>query len=353
MHKKILFAVGGTGGHLFPAQALARELKQQSGEVEILFAGGGLGSNPFFHKLQFPFREIASSSPFRYGLFRSIFRIAKGMVQSLSLVREFQPDYILGFGSFYSFPLLAIARVRKIPYILVEANAHPGKVNRLFSAKAHLSALQFPIAAKQMRGKTCQVRIPKWSQELEETHIDCRQARKYFKLDPDRLTLLVFGGSQGARTINEAMVGISIDQPFQVLHICGKEQEVSQFQSRWKEKNIQAHVVAFEPKMHLAWHAADFAICRAGAGTCMEILDFAVPSLLIPWKGATEDHQTKNAQYLVQRKAACMLEEHNLEKLSCAIDGLIASGKELQETLLEMQKENIPDLTSLVMQEAP
>jgi len=349
--KKVLFAVGGTGGHLYPAQALARDLKESDSSVEILFAGGKLGSNPYFHKLQFPFRDITSATPFRGGLFRSFFRIARGLIQSLKLVREFSPDLVVGFGSFYSFPLLLAARIQRTPYLLVESNALPGKVNRLFSAKARLSALQFEIASKRLKGPASVAKIPHWSQQFADGYLTPEEARKSFGLDPNCLTLLIFGGSQGARAINEAIQSVALPSPIQVIHLCGADQDDRALSEKWKARGIASCVKPFENNMHLAWRAADLTICRAGAGTCAEVLESKTPALMIPWPGASEGHQRENARYLVEKGLAHSLEQEDLADLESALSRLFAERGALVERLEEVNREEIEDLSTLVMRQ--
>jgi len=349
--KKVLFAVGGTGGHLYPAQALARDLRDSDSKIEILFAGGRLGSNPFFHKLQFPFREIASATPFRGSVFRSLLGITRGLFQSLKLIGEFSPQLIVGFGSFYSFPLLAAARIKRIPYVLVESNALPGKVNRLFSAGAKLSALQFEVASNRLKGPSIVVKIPHRSQQMVEAYLPSEEARKSFGLDPNCLTLLIFGGSQGARAINEAIVKVNFPTHIQVIHLCGADQDDRALSEAWKSSGIPACVKPFEEKMHLAWQAADLAVCRAGAGTCAEALDSKTPALMVPWPGASDEHQRENARCLEERGLAYCLQQKNLSHLESALEKLIADREVLMENLQQVNREEIEDLSSLVMRQ--
>ncbi len=330
MSKKIIFAVGGTGGHLFPAQALARELKEQQSQLEILFGGGRLGSNQFFHKLKFPFREISSGSPLRSNPIKAVLQIGQGVRESIDLINDFSPDLVIGFGSFYSFPLLMASRIKKIPYILVESNTFPGKVNRLFSSKALVSAIQFPEAAQVLKGKTVSTKMPFWSQELNQVSLHPSEARKYYQLDPSIFTLLVFGGSQGAAAINQAVANLELDIPFQVLHFCGKAQDPSLLVKRYEERGIVACVKSFEDRMHVAWRAADLVICRAGAATLAEIEAFQVPAILIPWPGASDQHQHKNARVMEKLGGALFLEESNLKVLASKV-------KKAKEKLPEME----------------
>jgi UDP-N-acetylglucosamine--N-acetylmuramyl-(pentapeptide) pyrophosphoryl-undecaprenol N-acetylglucosamine transferase len=215
---KVLIATGGTGGHVFPAQELGKELGAQG--FEILFAGGKLNTNKYFKRGVFPHAEVASSSLFR-GNF--LWKIAKGIWQSLKLITDFSPDLVVGFGSFYTFPILLAAKLKKIPFVLFEPNAIPGKVNRFFSRWAVASAVQFSEAGTQMKGNCIEVKMP----TSEKSRTPPEEARDYFYLAPDRFTFLVFGGSQGAQSINHffseaiALLGKERSQ-FQVIHVAGK-----------------------------------------------------------------------------------------------------------------------------------
>lgn len=289
MPKRILFAVGGTGGHLFPAQALARELKE---EEEILFAGHGLLANRYFHKELFPYREIPSSTPRKD--IHSWMTIGKGAAKSWQLFKEFAPTLVIGFGSFHSFPLLLVAWLQNIPYVLFESNATAGQVNRLFASQAMGIAIQFEEASASLKGQGVVVNVPIW---CKEKTITCEEARLHYGLHPNRQTLLVFGGSQGADAINRAV--IEMNSSFQVIHFTGDR--VEEVRSHYEKKGIPAHVAAFESHMQRAYLAADLAICRAGAVTLAELLAFELPALLIPWPGAVDNHQEKNAKVFADR----------------------------------------------------
>lgn len=347
--KKILFAVGGTGGHLFPAQALARDLKELNREIDILFGGGKLGSNHFFHALKFPFREVTSSSPFRTHPVKAAFQIGRGILESFDLIKEFSPDLIIGFGSFYSFPILATARLKGIPYILVESNVLPGRVNRLFSSKALFSAVQYEETGQILKGKTIPAKMPLWAQENEGRVFATADARQHYRLDPEVFTLLVFGGSQGAEAINRAVVNLELNEPFQVLHFCGKNQDADSIQKRYQERGIAACVKHFEEQMHIAWRAADLAISRAGAGTMAEMEIFHVPAILIPWPGATDLHQHQNAKTMEKIGGALLLEEHEIDKLGEKIQKLVLKLPEMRNNLKTYREREIDHLATLVL----
>lgn len=310
--KKILFAVGGTGGHIFPAQALARDLKEKEPDLQILFAGSKLTSNNYFKKELFGFYEIESESPFRKNPLQALLKIIKGLRKSFSLIKQYSPDLIVGFGSFHSFPLLLAAKWKKLPYILFESNVIPGKVNRFFSAQAKYTAIQFEETKLHLKGKTLLIQMPSWYKKHQNSSLSAAEARQYFGLSKDLFTILIFGGSQGALRINEAAKEISVNFPFQILHFCGRDQNRENLSNYYQQRGIIALVKPFEDRMDIAWRAASLVVCRSGAGTLAELLDYQVPAILVPWPGASDDHQKKNAEVFVKNQGAFILLQKDL-----------------------------------------
>lgn len=285
-------SAGGTGGHLFPAQAVAESLK----EYEILFVAGGLQSSRFFDRVQFPYKEISSATfslAKPHKLLRSASRIVKGSFQSHQIIRSFSPDLVVGFGSFYTLPLLLAAKMHRIPIILHEQNAHAGRVNRLFSRFAHTTAVTFPV---DLKGNLQQVRFPLRSQKKEDPW-------HYFGLERGEPVLLVYGGSQGALRLNELFLeAITHLSGYQVLHFTGDHftgEKCESIQRFYEKLGIRHCVKPFEPNIHLALEIADLAICRAGAGTIADLIEKERPAILIPFPHATADHQRKNGLHFV------------------------------------------------------
>lgn len=344
---KILLAVGGTGGHLFPAQALARDLKG----MEILFAGSGLSKNQYFDKTLFSFKEIESgtflTSHFKRNV-KGFFSFLKGIKQSFQLLKEYQPDLVIGFGSYHMAPLLLAVRLKKVPFMLFAADTIPGKVIRFFSKRALISAIQFEEASNMLKGKTALVRMPFWNRESKVISKD--EATDYYCLDRDRFTILIFGGSQGAQAINQIVTEISLKIPFQVLHFVGHEKNREQICEAYRKRGIKACVKPFEDQMYYAWRAADVAICRAGASTLAEMLFYEVPAILIPYPYAADDHQKKNASVFETKiGGALSLSEKELSsvKLSLILEKLpiVSMKRKLREF---KTKEKRDDLATLV-----
>lgn len=306
MKKKVMIVVGGTGGHVYPSVSLANDLYKAEPGITLMFVGGDLKNNRFFEHKKFLNESVAcapvnSKNPFK--LFKNIIKIIKGVWQSRSIIRRFKPDLIVGFGSFHTFPTLVAAKLSKIPILLHESNSAPGKVNRLLSKHAVATGILFPETADFLKGKTFEVGVP-----LREGYnlgaSTKREARDYFFLEKDRITLLVFGGSQGAKKINQ-LVSEALcfyfeghKECIQVLHFLGEGESQKEFQELYETHDIKATVKNFETRMDLAWAAADLLISRAGASTIAEQMEFEVPGMLIPYPFASDAHQDKNANFM-------------------------------------------------------
>jgi len=305
MTKKILIATGGTGGHVYPAIALAQQLKDEYIDSEILFVGGGLSTNKHLDSRVFNSHTVccgtfSSKSP--KAIAEAFYDISKGIWQSHRLIREFKPNVIVGFGSYYAFPPLIAAKLLGIPLVLHEANIIPGKVNRLLARWAEVTGVHFPETVHLLRGEALEVGMP-LREEFLRTDTPQEVAREHFGLAPDIPTILVFGGSQGAKMINalvsEALSECNKDVQFQVLHLAGDEHRAHDVEFYYKLRGIKACVRAFEKQMQLAWRAANLVICRSGAGTIAEQLEFEVPGILIPYPKAAYNHQEHNADFMV------------------------------------------------------
>lgn len=304
MNKKIIITAGGTGGHTFPAQGLAQQLKNKDREFEILFVAGGLKTNRYFDREQFPFQEIVSSplvskNPIK--LLKGALTLVKGVYQSIKILKKFQPNLVIGFGSYYTVPILMAAKLLRIPILLHEANSIPGKANKWFAPFAICTGIHFPSTAPLLKGRTLEVGLP-LRQGYQKDLISADDARSYFKLNKDVKTLLIFGGSQGARAINvfiqEALKNGYRDS-LQVIHLTGNEKNVAELETFYRDNGIRHSVKAFESRMDYAWSAANAFIGRSGASTIAEAMEYEIPGLLIPYPHAAENHQEKNADFLV------------------------------------------------------
>lgn len=332
---KILIAAGGTGGHLYPAMHLGEELKQH----DIFFAGFGLQTSSFFDQNQFAFKEIVSHP---LGL-KFIPYCLKGTYQALCLLFKIKPDVIVGFGSYHTFPVLLAAMLLRKKIILFEANAALGKVNRFFSFAAKTIAFQFPVSHRK---QTLVSWLP-WNKEKREK-IPKNKALAFYGLPAEKKTALVFGGSQGAFFLNKiAPLVLAYCKNLQVIHITGGE--VEEVKKLYFCSSTLAVVIPFEKKMQMAYSAADYVISRSGAGTIAELIHFELPSLLIPYPHAAENHQKKNGDFLVTKGGARLIEqkEASLEKMIEEFQFILENEKEMKQNLKKIKGDVRNDIISL------
>lgn len=317
--KRILITAGGTGGHLYPAQALAQQLMKEEVVPEIFFVAGGLRTNRYFDRDRFSHQEILCSPLISRNpkqCFKGLIHLVKGIKQSVKILNKFQPDVVVGFGSYYTVPILIAASWLKIPIVLHEANSIPGKANRWLAPLASCIGLHFPSAKKFFnKARTFEVGLP-LREGYQFAAISKGQALDYFGLTNERKTLLICGGSQGAKAINEIMshcLPIFSKLDLQIIHLTGSDEMAKHLSSMYASHQIPSKVKAFESQMQMAWCAADGFIGRSGASTIAEAIEFEVPGLLIPYPHATDQHQEKNADFLVDTVgAAWKINELNL-----------------------------------------
>jgi len=339
MKKRILITVGGTGGHIYPAVALAHDLP----DCELLFVGGGLKNNRYFSQNSFPFEEVSCGTfslkrPFR--AISGVFKIGRGIRQSSKIIKKFRPDLVVGFGSYYTLPMLIAAKMKGIPILLHEANRIPGRVNKLFAPYVSLTGVHFPDT--KLSGKKEHIAMP-LRKGYQFGQVKQSEALQYFQLDPNKKTLLVFGGSQGAHAINRAVLQAlpSVAGRLQILHVAGDKANADFLEQEYSKLPLKYCVKPFENRMDLAWQAADLAICRSGAGTIAEAIEFQVPALYIPFPQAIDNHQEFNADFVVDHIGGGMrarerdLTPHSLAEILS--DWLNEDGKVLSEMKQALQ----------------
>ncbi|GAO44956.1 undecaprenyldiphospho-muramoylpentapeptide beta-N-acetylglucosaminyltransferase [Flavihumibacter petaseus] len=342
--KKIIIAGGGTGGHIFPAIAIANALKQQYPAVEILFVGAK-GKMEMEKVPQAGYRivglDIAGFN--RSSLIKNIglpFKLIKSFFQVRRIFRNFPPDAVVGVGGYSSFPVLRLAQQRNIPSFLHESNSFAGKANQMLGRKASLvfvsgNGMEKFFPANRIRVSGNPVRT-----NIVQLPADRESAIRSFGLDPAKTTVLVVGGSLGAKSINDA-IGAGLQQllqsNLQLIWQLGKGNLTVE-----REKLSQSGVCLkeFIPDMERAYAAADIIVSRAGAMAIAEIAVVQKPSILVPYPYAAEDHQTVNAMALVKQNAAIMVKDNEVQQR--LTDTIIAlAGDPLQQKAL---KQNITPL---------
>lgn len=362
MVKRIIIATGGTGGHIYPAIALAQQFAKEK-NTEILFIGGNLAKNRYFdHSFQHQSVSCgAFTNKYPHKLLKSCLSICKGIWQSRALINNFNPDIVIGFGSYYSFPPLVAAKLQGVPILLHEANSIPGKVNKLLAPYSLATGVNFPQTLNLLKGTRYEVGMP-LRNGFKKGNVPASAARDYYGLSHNVRTLLVFGGSQGANVISravlEALKLLEMTSVVQVIHITGDLRQQQELQEQYKNMGIRASVKMFEERMDLAWQAADLVVSRSGASSVAEQLEFEVPGILIPFAKAADDHQNHNADFLVKTVGgAFKLQERELElspmKLVKLLKELLENeGERLQRMRQSMseykRKARTHDLYSLI-----
>ncbi len=308
-----VIAAGGTGGHLFPGLAVAEVLVQRAHRVMLIISEKEIDSLATQGRGEFriervPGVGIQSKSPFALVKFALKFR--SGLAQVKALYRDFQPHAVLGMGGFTSTAPILAGRARKIPTFVHESNAIPGKANKLNARLVTRVLLGFEECAKFFSAGKCEITGTPIRTSLAE-RLEKGKALATFNLAPGRPTLLVMGGSQGARGINQALVAALpklASHPLQIIHLSGAADE-AMLRESYAKAGISAFVAAFHHHMEEAYSAADFVIARSGAASLTELSHFALPSILIPYPFAAEDHQTLNANIFERAGAATLLKE--------------------------------------------
>ncbi len=315
---RVAFAGGGTGGHLYPAIALADALRDRA---TILFIGSRNGIERTLVPAAGYELETIESRPLQRGIslgaLQTVAANAVGIAQGMNVMRGFQPDIVIATGGYVSFPAMAAARMLRpfglrAPLALLGPNARPGLANRLLAPMVDEVWGAFPDADPVFGRKYVYTGVPVRSSLL---HPNNRiEAARRLGLDPARRTILAMGGSQGARTINEAIAALvtrrALPADWQVLHICGeRDYEYMQAAQRSPFAENRVVLVPYLRDMADAYALCDLAIARAGASTLGELAALGIPALLVPYPFAAEDHQAHNAQKLADRGAAVVIED--------------------------------------------
>lgn len=352
---KVIVSGGGTGGHIYPAIAIANEIKMRYPQAEILFVGAkdkmemekvpqagyeikglwisGIQRKLTFSNLIFPFKLLSS------------------LWKANRIIRKFKPDVAIGTGGFASGPTLMVANRRKIPTLVQEQNSYPGITNKLLSKRAGKICVAydglerfFPLDKIKITGNPVR-------QDLLSVENKHNEGKTFFKLDADKKTVLIIGGSLGARRVNqliEAELDFFKNENVQLIWQCGKlyYQAYEKYNSL---ENVQVH--QFLNKMDYAYAAADFIISRAGASSVSELCIVGKPVVFIPSPNVSEDHQTKNAISVVNKGAALMLKENELSTFATFFKELIASQSKQKQLSENIKLLALPNATKDIVNE--
>ncbi len=358
-HRKFILSGGGTGGHIFPAIAIARALLNIDQETKILFVGaeGKMEMEKVpaagFEIKGLPVRGFQRKISF--GNIKVLINLIKSLRKASRIIKDFAPDAAIGTGGYASGPILRAAGKKNIPTAVQEQNSYPGITNKLLAGKASRIFVAYPGMEKYFpaekilfTGNPVRINFENLSEKRNE-------GIRYFGLDNSKKTLLILGGSLGARTINRAVMNYFpnlIQRDVQVLWQCGKIyfDEAKRLWSEDKPGNII--LKDFIPKMDLAYAVADVVISRAGAGTISELCLAAKPCVLVPSPNVAEDHQTKNAMTLVNSNAALLVKDKEAEEnlLRVALN-LMEDNKKKEELAGNITSLAVPDSAKKIAEE--
>lgn len=357
--KRFLISGGGTGGHIFPAVSIANEIRRRYPEAKILFVGAE--NRMEMEKVPAAGYEIKGLPVCgfdRKNLLKNV-RVLVKLYQSMrmakKILRDFAPDIAIGVGGYASGPMLKEAQKRGIPTLIQEQNSYAGVTNKLLAKGAAAICVAyegmerfFPAEKIVMTGNPVR-------RNLLLCTTDPADARRAFNLDPDRRTILVVGGSLGARTVNESIIAalpdIAAANDVQVIWQTGKYYDESTRKALEASPAKNVVRMPFISNMDVAYRAADLVVSRAGASSISELQLLGKPSILVPSPNVAEDHQTKNALALANRNAAIMVRDvESVEKLGRTMlatvhdDALLASlGENVAKMALRNADEHIVD----------
>lgn len=350
---RIIISGGGTGGHIFPAIAIADALRRQRPDCELLFVGA-LGRMEMervpaagYSIVGLPVAGFQRSLSWKNVTF--FFKLAASMLKARRLVKSFKPQVAIGVGGYASGPVLRAAAARGVLTVLQEQNSYPGVTNRILARKAALVCVAYP----QMERFFPSTRLVFTGNPLREALLqqqDRKAAAAAFGLDPNRPTLLVVGGSLGARSINEGIVaGLALlkESGVQVLWQTGKLYYEALAEELKGELTEQMVMQPFIGDMAKAYALADVVVSRAGAGTISELSALGKAVVLVPSPNVAEDHQTKNAMSLVERGAAVMVKDAQTKEALVQESLVLLNDKErltaLSKAILEFARPRAAD----------
>lgn len=352
---RAIISGGGTGGHIFPALAIANALKAANPSNEILFVGA-MGRMEMDKVPAAGYRivglDIAGFQ--RKNLLSNIglpFKIWRSISQAKQIIKQFKPDIAIGVGGYASGPLLYAAGNKKIKTLIQEQNSYAGITNKILSKRAEKICVAYYGMEKFFPSRKIVITGNPVRQDIIDLKVTRQQALNYFGLSENKKTILIIGGSLGARTINESVssyMNAWANSGYQIIWQTGK----TFYSNAESLKNSSSSIHAFIQRMDMAYAAADIVVSRAGASSVSELCIVGKPVIFIPSPNVAEDHQTKNAMALVEKNAALIISDANAkEKLSETVLHFINDEKKCNELSDAIKKLAMPNATADIVKE--
>lgn len=353
---KFILSGGGTGGHIYPAIAIANELKSRFPDAEFLF----VGAQDKMEMQKVPQSGYAIEGLWIAGLQRKLtlqnamfpLKLVNSLWKSRKIIKKFKPDVVIGTGGFASGPLLQVANSLNIPTVIQEQNSYPGITNKLLSKKANAICVAYENLERFFPKDKIVFTGNPVRQDILDIDSKRSEALSYFNLDENKKTLLIIGGSLGARRINQ-LIAKEIDflrnNNLQIFWQCGNLY-MTDYKHFSETENVQ--VVSFIDRMDLIYAAADFVISRAGASSVSELCLVGKPTIFIPSPNVAEDHQTKNAKAIVDKNGALLIKESELDEKFESVFNKLIHDENLQKSLSEnMKKLAKPNATKDIVEQ--
>ncbi len=351
----ILISGGGTGGHIYPAIAIANELKKRHANANFLF----VGAKDRMEMEKVPQAGYAIKGLWISGIQRKLtlknllfpLKLISSLLKATTIIKNFKPDVVIGTGGFASGTTLQMANRKGIPTLVQEQNSYPGITNKLLSKKASKICVAYDGLERFFPAHKIVKTGNPVRQDLLEIADKRSEAQVFFKLDSHQKTLLVLGGSLGARAINkliENQIHWLVNKQVQVIWQTGKWY-YNEYKHFDELKGVK--VVEFINRMDLAYAAADSIISRAGAGSISELCIVGKPVIFIPSPNVSEDHQTKNALAVVNKKAAILLKESELNNFQEQFENLLSNENLQQELSVNIKQLALPKATEHIANE--
>lgn len=345
----ILLSGGGTGGHIYPAVAIANELKNRYPDAGFLF----VGANDRMEMEKVPQAGYKIVGLNISGIQRSLslknlsfpFKLIQSLYRANKIINDFKPHVVIGTGGFASGPTLYMASKKNIPCVIQEQNSFPGITNKLLAKKVQKICVAYDGLEKFFpKEKMIKTGNPV-RQDLLSVSEKRNEAISFFKLNDNKKTLIVLGGSLGARVINQTIennLEHILKNEVQIIWQTGKLY-FETYKKHSEKEGVQVH--AFVQKMDLLYAAADFIISRAGAGTISELCIVGKPAIFIPSPNVAEDHQTKNALAIVEKNAALLLKESEIDKFGDLFISLVKDEEKQNLLKKNIKKLALPNAT--------
>ncbi len=357
---KILLSGGGTGGHIYPALALTRQLKKEIEDVEFLYVGteNGLESKIVPENgIRFETIDIQGfTRSLTLDNFRTVFKFLKGIQDSKKIIKEFQPDVVIGTGGYVCAPVVYAASRMDIPSIIHEQNSVPGLANKFLARFVERIAISFEAAASYFSDYKDKLVFTGNPRAQEVASVEKTPVLEEYGLDSSKPTLLIFGGSRGAKRISDTFLESSpvlAEKNYQTLFVSGRAHyEDYQKEFLKKELDSRVQITPYIDNMPKVFTNVSLVVCRSGATTLAELTAMGKASILIPSPNVTDDHQTVNAQSLVENGAALLLEEDELtsESFIESIDKVMTDDDYRDSLENKAEKMGTPDASSRLIQ---